>query len=69
MSIVGLADCPYRIEHRATESVEATRPVPPGSFGEIGVPAVAPALANAVFVATGKRIRTRPISREGIVIA
>lgn len=41
----------------------------PGSFGEIGVPAVAPALANAVFAATGKRIRNLPISREGIVIA
>jgi isoquinoline 1-oxidoreductase beta subunit len=41
----------------------------PGSFGEIGVPAVAPALANAVFAATGKRIRTLPIPRDGIVIA
>lgn len=35
-----------------------------GGAGEVGVPPAAPALANAVFALTGKRIRTLPLNRE-----
>jgi CO/xanthine dehydrogenase Mo-binding subunit len=38
----------------------------PGGMGEVGVPLVAPALGNAIFTLTGKRIRALPLEDGGV---
>ncbi|PTQ13199.1 aldehyde oxidase [Sphingomonas oleivorans] len=54
-----LADIP-EIRVELIESGEA-----PGGVGEIAVPPVAPALANALFAATGERLRDLPLRPGG----
>ena len=39
-------------------------PAKPGGVGELSSPSVAPAVANAVFKLTGKRMRDTPIAME-----
>ncbi len=55
----------YRALRMFESPVIETHVVPsekdPTGVGEPGVPPVAPALCNAIFAATGKRIRTLPV--------
>ena len=49
------------IEVHIVESSEA-----PGGIGEPGTSAIAPAVTNAIFAATGKRIRKLPVDATAL---
>jgi isoquinoline 1-oxidoreductase beta subunit len=54
--VLRMGDAPPVIEVHIVPSAE-----PPGGCGEPGVPPAAPAVANAIFAAAGKRMRRLPI--------
>jgi isoquinoline 1-oxidoreductase beta subunit len=60
--ILRLSQAP-EIEVRILESPDA----PVGGIGEVGVPPTAPAVANAVFAATGTRVRAMPFLKDARV--
>ncbi len=53
---------PHEMPEIAVEIVESG--AQPGGVGEPGTPPIAPAVTNALFAATGKRIRSLPLSNH-----
>lgn len=56
--VARIGDAPYHVNVHVLES-----DAPPAGVGEPGVPPFAPALCNAIFAATGKRVRELPLSK------
>lgn len=51
-----------KVDVHTIESAE-----PPSGIGEVGVPPVAPAVTNAIFAATGNRVRSLPVDHGQLV--
>jgi isoquinoline 1-oxidoreductase subunit beta len=58
--VARMNDSPRQVDIHIVEST-----APPAGVGEPGVPPFVPALCNAVYAATGKRVRELPLTRNG----
>jgi len=58
--VARMNDAPVQVDVHIVESS-----APPAGVGEPGVPPIAPAICNAIFAATGKRVRELPLTRNG----
>jgi len=59
--MIRMSEAPGEIHTHIMES-----DAPPGGVGEPGVPPVAPAIVNAYFAASGKRVRELPLRNAGL---
>lgn len=61
--ILRIAHAPPRVDVHFIQSE-----FPPTGVGEPALPPLAPALCNAIFAATGERVRTLPLSKAGFSV-
>ncbi len=58
--VARMNDAPVHVDVHIVQSS-----APPAGVGEPGVPPMAPAICNAIYAATGKRVRELPLTRNG----
>ena len=59
-AVARMNDAPVDVDVHIVESS-----APPAGVGEPGVPPIAPAICNAIYAATGKRVRELPLVKNG----